>query len=75
MNNRDVIAVPFGKPDGDLTILIGDWYNKDYKVSNRILVFYFANASFLQYDIRDCGDRILGRNSTMERILGCQMVF
>ncbi|RWW38408.1 hypothetical protein BHE74_00056354 [Ensete ventricosum] len=32
VNNRDVIAVPFDKPDGDITLFIGDWYKKDYKV-------------------------------------------
>ncbi|XP_073001351.1 monocopper oxidase-like protein SKU5 [Typha latifolia] len=31
VNNRDVIPVPFGKPDGDITIFIGDWYNKNHK--------------------------------------------
>ncbi|MQL81306.1 hypothetical protein Taro_013760 [Colocasia esculenta] len=31
VNNREVIAVPFGKPDGDITIFIGDWYNRDHK--------------------------------------------
>ncbi|XP_020083649.1 monocopper oxidase-like protein SKU5 isoform X2 [Ananas comosus] len=31
VNNRDVIAVPFDKPDGDFTVFIGDWYNKDHK--------------------------------------------
>ncbi|RRT47985.1 hypothetical protein B296_00036764 [Ensete ventricosum] len=31
INNRDVIAVPFDKPHGDITLFIGDWYNKDYK--------------------------------------------
>ncbi|CAN6310527.1 unnamed protein product [Urochloa humidicola] len=30
VNNRDVIAVPFGRPDGDITIFIGDWYNKNH---------------------------------------------
>ena len=34
VNNRDVIAVPFGRPDGDITILIGDWYNKNHTVIN-----------------------------------------
>jgi len=32
VNNRDVIAVPFGRPDGDITIFIGDWYNKNHTV-------------------------------------------
>lgn len=31
VNNRDVIPVPFGTPDGDITIIISDWYTKDYK--------------------------------------------
>ncbi|KAJ8511741.1 hypothetical protein OPV22_002175 [Ensete ventricosum] len=31
INSRDVIAVPFDKPHGDITLFIGDWYNKDYK--------------------------------------------
>ncbi|KAK3031854.1 hypothetical protein RJ639_035991, partial [Escallonia herrerae] len=31
VNNRDVIAVPFGTPDGDVTLLISDWYLKSHK--------------------------------------------
>lgn len=31
VNNRDVIAVPFGTPDGDITLLISDWYIKSHK--------------------------------------------
>ncbi|XP_008787012.2 monocopper oxidase-like protein SKU5 [Phoenix dactylifera] len=30
INNRDVIAVPFGKPDGDITLFIGDWYIRNH---------------------------------------------
>ncbi|KAI5080676.1 hypothetical protein GOP47_0003859 [Adiantum capillus-veneris] len=30
--NREIILVPFPQPVGDFTILIGDWYNTDYKV-------------------------------------------
>jgi len=37
VNNRDVIAVPFGRPDGDITILIGDWYNKNHTVNKSLL--------------------------------------
>lgn len=33
MNNRDVIPLPFGLPDGDITIFISDWYTKSHKVS------------------------------------------
>ena len=32
INNREVIPVPFGTPDGDITIFIGDWYTKSHKV-------------------------------------------
>ncbi|KAM3683604.1 hypothetical protein ACJW31_12G161000 [Castanea mollissima] len=31
INNREVIPVPFGMPDGDITIFISDWYSKSHK--------------------------------------------
>ncbi|XP_027151232.1 monocopper oxidase-like protein SKU5 [Coffea eugenioides] len=31
INNRDVIAVPFETPDGDITLFISDWYIKSHK--------------------------------------------
>ncbi|KAK9057472.1 hypothetical protein SSX86_022307 [Deinandra increscens subsp. villosa] len=31
VNNRDVIPVPFGNPDGDITLSIGDWFVKSHK--------------------------------------------
>ncbi|KAL3621888.1 Monocopper oxidase-like protein sku5 [Castilleja foliolosa] len=31
VNNRDVIPVPFGTPDGDITLFISDWYIKSHK--------------------------------------------
>eukprot|EP00250_Pteridium_aquilinum_P010544 c19465_g1_i1 orf=619-2400(+) len=31
ITNRAVIAVPFLLPDGDITIMIGDWYNAGHK--------------------------------------------
>ncbi|KAJ4955406.1 hypothetical protein NE237_012189 [Protea cynaroides] len=31
INNRVVIPVPFGTPDGDITIFISDWYTKSHK--------------------------------------------
>eukprot|EP01018_Ginkgo_biloba_P037334 Gb_09725 [translate_table: standard] len=33
VNNRPVIPVPFGTPDGDFTVFIGDWYTRSHKVS------------------------------------------
>uniref|UniRef100_A0A452YJ20 Plastocyanin-like domain-containing protein n=1 Tax=Aegilops tauschii subsp. strangulata TaxID=200361 RepID=A0A452YJ20_AEGTS len=37
VNNRGVIAVPFGRPDGDITILIGDWYNRNHTDLRKML--------------------------------------
>ncbi|KAL6002847.1 Monocopper oxidase-like protein sku5 [Asimina triloba] len=31
INNRAVIPVPFGTPDGDIAIFIGEWYSKSFK--------------------------------------------
>ncbi|XP_075649025.1 monocopper oxidase-like protein SKU5 [Castanea sativa] len=31
INNREVIPVPFGMPDGDIAIFISDWYSKSHK--------------------------------------------
>ncbi|KAI8546505.1 hypothetical protein RHMOL_Rhmol07G0123500 [Rhododendron molle] len=30
INNRDIIPLPFATPDGDITILIGDWYTRNH---------------------------------------------
>ncbi|ERN02634.1 hypothetical protein AMTRI_Chr03g141020 [Amborella trichopoda] len=30
VNNRAIIAVPFGTPDGDIAIFIGDWYTRNH---------------------------------------------
>ncbi|XP_042506634.1 monocopper oxidase-like protein SKU5 [Macadamia integrifolia] len=30
VNNRDIIPLPFATPHGDITILIGDWYNRNH---------------------------------------------
>ncbi|XP_072995890.1 monocopper oxidase-like protein SKU5 [Typha latifolia] len=37
VNNREVIPVPFGKPDGDFTLFIGDWFNKNHTALRKIL--------------------------------------
>ncbi|OAY62933.1 Monocopper oxidase-like protein SKU5 [Ananas comosus] len=37
VNNRDVIAVPFGTPDGDFTLFIGDWYTKNHTDLRKML--------------------------------------
>ncbi|KAE9614208.1 hypothetical protein Lal_00016765 [Lupinus albus] len=30
INNRDIIPIPFDTPDGDIIILIGDWYTRNH---------------------------------------------
>ncbi|XP_008809034.2 monocopper oxidase-like protein SKU5 [Phoenix dactylifera] len=37
VNNRVVIPVPFGQPDGDITLFIGDWYNKNHTALRKAL--------------------------------------
>ncbi|KAL5728214.1 Monocopper oxidase-like protein sku5 [Ranunculus cassubicifolius] len=37
VNNRAVIPVPFNKPDGDFTIMIGDWFNQNHTTLRKTL--------------------------------------
>ncbi|GMI95352.1 SKU5 similar 2 [Hibiscus trionum] len=30
INNRKIIAIPFAQPDGDILVLVGDWYTKSH---------------------------------------------
>lgn len=30
INNREIIPIPFAQPDGEIFIMIGDWYTQDY---------------------------------------------
>jgi iron transport multicopper oxidase len=34
VNNRNVIADPFPKPEAEFDLLIGDWYHESYKVTD-----------------------------------------
>ncbi|XP_041005220.1 L-ascorbate oxidase homolog [Juglans microcarpa x Juglans regia] len=34
---RSVISIPYPKPDGEFTLLVGDWYKTDHKVLRRTL--------------------------------------
>lgn len=42
INNRAVIPIPFDNPNGDITIMIGDWYTKNHTVS---IFFDYQNDS------------------------------
>lgn len=54
VNNRNVIAVPFPKPEAEFDLLISDWFNTNYQVCfncvfiNRDLKFdvWFLNLNF-----------------------------
>ncbi|PSS04071.1 Monocopper oxidase-like protein [Actinidia chinensis var. chinensis] len=37
INNRDIIPIPFATPDGDIVILIGDWYTRNHTALRRAL--------------------------------------
>ncbi|OMO52433.1 Cupredoxin [Corchorus olitorius] len=37
INNRNIIPIPFNTPDGDITILIGDWYTRNH--SGKLIAF------------------------------------
>ncbi|TYG91273.1 hypothetical protein ES288_A12G248800v1 [Gossypium darwinii] len=37
INNRDIIPIPFGFPNGDITILIGDRYTRNHTVLRKAL--------------------------------------
>ncbi|KAH7863709.1 hypothetical protein Vadar_020996 [Vaccinium darrowii] len=37
ITNRDIIALPFATPDGDITILIGDWYTRNHTALRKTL--------------------------------------
>ncbi|XP_058104577.1 monocopper oxidase-like protein SKU5 [Magnolia sinica] len=37
VNNRAVVPLPFSKPDGEITIFIGDWYNSNHTTLKKTL--------------------------------------
>lgn len=36
ITNRPVISLPFAAPDGDIILLIGDWYTQNHTVSTHV---------------------------------------
>ncbi|KAI9070449.1 hypothetical protein K1719_047588, partial [Acacia pycnantha] len=30
LNNREIISIPFAQPDGDIVLIIGDWYTQNH---------------------------------------------
>ncbi|GAB2212354.1 hypothetical protein Drorol1_Dr00020314 [Drosera rotundifolia] len=37
INNRPIIPIPFAQPDGDIILLIGDWYTQNHRALRRTL--------------------------------------
>nr|GMD79874.1 monocopper oxidase-like protein SKU5 [Ipomoea batatas] len=37
VNNREIIPIPFDTPDGDITIMIGDWYTRNHTALRKTL--------------------------------------
>ncbi|CAN7030622.1 unnamed protein product [Brassica oleracea var. botrytis] len=37
INNRDLIPIPFSKPDGDISFMIGDWYTHNHTALRSVL--------------------------------------
>ncbi|KAL9261174.1 L-ascorbate oxidase-like protein [Drosera capensis] len=37
INRRSVITIPYPEPDGEYTVIVGDWFNTDYKVLQQTL--------------------------------------
>ena len=33
VTNRDIIPIPFAMPDGDIVLMIGDWYTQNHTAS------------------------------------------
>lgn len=58
VNNRNVINVPFDKPDAEFDLLIGDWSYNTYKViSNDFSVSFLYSSYPYIYDV--IGDKII----------------
>lgn len=49
VNNRKVILVPFPKPEAEYDLLVGDWYQRNYKVQYIFDIIMFLNQ-FLSTD-------------------------
>lgn len=47
--HRSVISIPYPIPDDDFTLLIGDWYNSDHKVSKKNFSLSFSSLQFYRY--------------------------
>lgn len=76
VNNRAVIAVPFGDPDGDITLFIGDWYNRNHTVS--VLAQFSGFKCFLWLNLKShIGLGILfkyWKNSPELSSIGCSKI-
>lgn len=61
---RSVIAIPYSKPDGDFSLLIGDWYRK----SHRVIISLSPTMLLFNYLLHFCWYHILKTYYTFEGI-------
>lgn len=81
INNREVIPVPFGTPDGDITIFIGDWYTKSHKVwlifsANLFTAGYVTRSlpNILTWQNNRTWEKILRTERTLECLMGFSLM-
>ncbi|CAK9186353.1 unnamed protein product [Ilex paraguariensis] len=43
INNRDVISIPFAKPEAEFDLLIGDWFQSDYWIVRSLVKYNYEN--------------------------------
>ena len=48
INNRDLIPIPFSKPDGDISFMIGDWYTHNHTVSEKGFIISLFDCTIFQ---------------------------
>lgn len=77
VNNREIIPIPFDTPDGDITIMIGDWYTRNHTVSGQ--AFWFLSLKSLLRCLLLISSlfccRPWGKLSMTGKALACLMVF
>lgn len=64
--NRNIIPIPFNTPDGEIVIMIGDWYTRNHTVRSFIVCFIvfffslclFAGACFDLSNLYVCGETL-----------------
>lgn len=65
LNNRVIIPIPFAQPDGDIVIIIGDWFTQNHTVSI---------CSFVNFDVKNDRKSELNCTSNFVSVLGIEEI-